>query len=446
MLASRPLERNLKPLWMGIVLLLAAALTGTYFFRPSLPEAYRYRFGPGGQTGDAFERELAFYQERIRRNPGDGLDLAALAGVYLSKARVSGWSGWYLLAEQSAQRSLANLPFANSGAWLALAEVASARHDFAGALKIADRILAEKNDEGAHALKSTVLLAQGKLEQARGEIEPLVQNLPSPRNLAQRALVDLAQGKDAQALEDFRCALTLEEPGDTYGSAWVRTLLGRYYAQHAQHRLAAGLFEEALRISPRFPLALQMLGELQTRTGHYRAAEEHFNQILFRFRDSATLYDHAAFRGLARIRKLRGDVAGAERFWADSEKTLRRDVNSGAFGHRRELAQLLLERGHPADLPEALKLARSELQNRRDAETLSVLAWALLENGQAREAEKVIGEALGYGVKDAVLYYRAGQIQEALGKTEAAQAFYKQATTVDPTLDERARTMLGLGR
>jgi tetratricopeptide (TPR) repeat protein len=446
MLASRPLEHSLKSLWIGIALLLAVIVAiSTYTARPSLPEAYRYRFGSSGQTGDAFERELAFYQERIRRNPGDGLDLAALAGVYLRKARASGWSGWYLLAEQSAQRSLANLPFANSGAWLALAEIASARHDFIGALQIADQVLKQRNDEGAHSLKSTVFLAQGKLEQARQEIEPLIQNLPSMRNLSQRALIYLAQGKEALALEDFRRALSLEEPGDTYGSAWVRTLLGRYYAQHGQHALAAGLLNEALRISPQFPLALQILGELETRSGNYRAAEGRFNQILFRFRDSATLYDHAAFRGLARIYKLQGDAARAEKFWADSEKTLRRDVNSGAFGHQRELAQLLLERGHSADLPEALKLARSELDNRRDAETLNVLAWALLENGQAQQAEKVIGEALGRGVKDAVLYYRAGRIQEALGKTEAAQAFYKQAMTIDPQLDERARTLLGLG-
>ncbi|MBI5813098.1 MAG: tetratricopeptide repeat protein [Meiothermus silvanus] len=446
MLASCPLERNLKPLWIGTALLLAVIVAiSTYSSRPSLPESYRYPFNSNGQTSDAFERELAFYQERIRRNPGDGMDLAALAGVYLRKARVSGWSGWYLLAEQSAQRSLANLPFANNGAWLILAEIASARHDFAGALQIADQVLKQRNDEGAHSLKSTVFLAQGKLEQARQEIEPLIQNLPSLRNLSQRALIYLAQSKEALALEDFRRALSLEEPGDPYGSAWVRTLLGRYYAQHGQQALAAGLFAEALRISPQFPLALQMLGELETRTGDYRAAEGHFNQILFRFRDSATLYDHAAFRGLARIYKLKGDGAQAERFWVDSEKTLRRDVNSGAFGHQRELAQLLLERGHAVDFPEALKLAQSELKNRRDAETLSVLAWALLENGRARQAEKTIGEALGYGVKDAVLYYRAGQIQAALGKTEAAQAFYKQAMVIDPKLDKRARTMLGLG-
>jgi hypothetical protein len=119
---------------VGLIGLLTVLALGRA--RPSLPEAYRYPFAALGEAhGSRFQNEIAFYQARIRNNPGDGLDLAALAGAYLGKARSSGQSAWYLLAQQAAERSLAALPFYNTGAELILAEVAQSQHDFSGALK-----------------------------------------------------------------------------------------------------------------------------------------------------------------------------------------------------------------------------------------------------------------------------------------------------------------------
>ncbi|MCV4725983.1 tetratricopeptide repeat protein, partial [Escherichia coli] len=76
----------------------------------------------------------------------------------------------------------------------------------------------------------------------------LVQVSPTPSNFAARALTELAQGRDEQAIASFQEALRLEQPDDPYGSAWTRTLLGRLYARRGQLELARGLFEEALRI------------------------------------------------------------------------------------------------------------------------------------------------------------------------------------------------------
>lgn len=53
--------------------------------------------------------------------------------------------------------------------------------------------------------------------------------------------------------------------------------------------------------------------------------------------------------------------------------------------HRRELAVLLLERGDEADRSEALTLMQAEVENRRNAETLETLAWALSEVDRRQE-------------------------------------------------------------
>jgi hypothetical protein len=140
--------------WMTIIpIALVSAGIGFALLqnRSGLPETYRYKYEQSlehrAQTRtQAFVREIAFLQERVNRNPNDGLDLAGLAGAYIAKARVSGQNAWYVLAEQAAERSLAALPLeiGNTGAQLALAEIAQAQHDFSRALTLIDSVTEER--------------------------------------------------------------------------------------------------------------------------------------------------------------------------------------------------------------------------------------------------------------------------------------------------------------
>src|SRR3989449_11692484 len=78
----------------------AAATPGTVYH-------YRFERAPRGAVKQALQREIEFYQARLTYDPNSGLNLAALAGAYLRMARATGDLSWYLLAEQTAQRSLA---------------------------------------------------------------------------------------------------------------------------------------------------------------------------------------------------------------------------------------------------------------------------------------------------------------------------------------------------
>jgi tetratricopeptide (TPR) repeat protein len=415
-----------------------------------LEAPYRYRFSRSSLDREigsaAVEKEIAFYQKRIARNPTDGLDLASLASAYLKMARLTGVSSWYLLAEQSARRSLANLPFHNPSASLVLARIAEAQHDFAGAIRLADGILrSQPNDEGALALKVTANLALGKVKEASQTAEALVDRIPTTGTLTLRALVKTTQGQDRDAIQDFRQALTLEEAGDTSSSAHTRTLLGRLYFQRGDARKAAQLYREALRILPRYPLALVQLAQLETRLGDYASAERHYSEVLSTSQDStAQVFDHIVLRGQAQLQELQGDRAGATELQTQAEKRLRQHLNQSNFGHRRELAQLLLERNLPGDTAEALSLMQAEAQLRQDPETLSTLAWTLYRLGRDREAQKTMQNALRWGTRDAAMFYRAGAIEQKLGNVDRANTFFQSALQTDPTFDERARRIAGL--
>jgi tetratricopeptide (TPR) repeat protein len=414
----------------------------------SLDAPYRYPFPdslPQSRPTARTEQEIAFYQSKIRKMPGSALDKASLAAAYLRMARATGQGNWYLLAEQTAQQSLAQLPNGNIEAMSVLARVTEARHDFAGALKLASQIPDEKE---AIALQVTSNLALGHLATANQSVQQLVDLTLSPSAFTLQGLVNTAQGKDQEALQHFQQALQIEEPGDLSTSARTRTLLGRFYYERGQLDLAENLYQEALRIMPGSPTALLNLAQLDIRNGHYRAAERHYDELVDLSNGNPTVFDPLILRGRARIKVLQGDRAGAETLWAEAETLLRQSLtgsNGGSFGHRRELARLLLERGRTTDVNEAIALMQAETQRRRDAETLDTYAWALSKAGRWQEAQQVIQEAIASDIHDSMIFDRASQIEQALGKASQAVLYARKAQAVDPAFGDRARQAWGLG-
>ena len=412
----------------------------------SLDAKYRYHFSDvlrnNPSQKEALQQEIAFYQQRLAVDSRSGLNRAALAGVYLKMARATGEGGWFLLAEQAAQRSIADLPFNNTGALLVLARIAEARHDFPTALRFAKQVGFDNED--AIALAVTSHLATGKVSEASAAAETLVNKLPNLGSLTLRALVREAQGRDAEVLRDFREAMVAEEPGEVGGSARARSLLGRFYARRGQFVQAKALFLEALRLVPRYPLALIYLADLETRQGNYREAEGYYSKVSAYSGGAATVFDRTVDRGMARVKELQGDAIASQKLRDKAEAGLRQEQVSGGFGHRRDLAGLLLEKGRSQDVAEALTLMQQEVKIRRDASGLDTLAWALSSAGEWEKADRVMAEILRSGIRDAGMFYRASAIARTLGKDAESRAYLQKAKEIDPSFDVRSAKALGL--
>jgi len=413
----------------------------------NLDANYRYHFSESLRNNpsqkEVIKQEIAFYQQRLALDSQSGLNRAALAGAYLKMARVTGEGGWFLLAEQAAQRSIALLPFDNKGALLVLARIAEARHDFATALRFAKQVGFDNED--AIALTVTSHLATGKVSEASIAAEALVNRIPNLGSLTLRALVRESQGRDAEVFQDYRQAMAAEEPGEIAGSARARSLLGRFYARRGQFVQAKALFLEALRLVPRYPLALIYLGDLETRQGNYREAEANYSKVSAYSGGAATVFDRLVDRGMARVKDLQGDAIASGRLRDKAEAGLRQEQVSGGFGHRRDLASLLLEKGRSQDVAEALLLMQDEVKIRRDAVTLDIYAWALSSAGEFQKADRVMAEIVRSGIRDAGIFYRAGAIGRTLGKDAESRAYFQKAKEIDPTFDGRSGKTLGLG-
>ena len=409
---------------------------------------YRFQRPVVGSITKNIQQEIAFHQRIIQQQPTAGLARAALAQNYLKMARATGESSWYLLAQQTAQQSLVQLPFDNYGATIVLAKVAAAKHDFAGSLGLLKQLPPQAE---ALSLLTTNYLALGDATTARQKADTLVQRMPTLNNFALKALVAVAQGQDAAAIRDFKVAIASEEPDEAGSSAWVRTLLGRFYYKRGQLQQAEDLYQSALEILPKYPPALLNMAELSvrrwqadpTQTQHQQRAIELYDRFFLTNQKAPTIYDHIALRGLARVQRLEGDTTKASQTWEQAVSRLRSDLSG--FGHRRELAQLLMERGQQPDRAEALALMQAEIKIRQDPETWDTLAAAYLEMGQLDKAQQSIESALKSGILDPGLFDRAAVIASIRGQSAPAQMYRAQVQSIDPTFDAGARQALGLG-
>jgi tetratricopeptide (TPR) repeat protein len=418
-------------------------------------DAYFYALDlPGTQNRRQFlQAEIDLAKAQVSRDPTSGLALASLASAYWNLGKASGEVSWYLLAEQQAQRSIDLLPFSNPSAKLTLAQIAQARHDFKQARSIAETVLKEKpKSEEAQRILVTGLLATGNLDVGSEHLTALLGQAPNLSNLTLQALMQEAKG-DPKAVQTFRYAIEVEEAGEIGASALVRVLLGRHFYQRGDLTQAAGLYQEALRILPNYPPALLYLAMLETRRGNYEAADRAYKQVIAYSQQAVTVYDHVILRGRARVRQAQN--LPADDLLQRAEASLRNQINAGHgavntvnsggdFGHRRELAQLLLDRNAGTDATEAVQLMQQEVNLRQDAQTLAIFARALSAIDRPSEAQAEIKRAIALGTQNAAIFLQAAEIEQRLGNEVSAKDYTDRARQVDPSFDAAAQRSLGL--
>ncbi|MBE9031564.1 tetratricopeptide repeat protein [filamentous cyanobacterium LEGE 11480] len=456
---THSMPRFHKPAWLivpAVITIVMLTIMARSLNSPTTQaNAFSYPFRldlPGNRDRlKQIQAELSFYKDRVQQAPTSGLNLSALAGTYWKMGKATGEVSWYLLAEKTAQRSLSSLPFDNAGAKLTLAKIAQAQHNFKQTNKITQQILTEQpGNEEAQAILVTSHLATGNLIEADRLVTQLVKSTPTLPTLTLQALVQDARG-EASTSQTFEAAIAAEEPGEIGSSAFARVMYGRHYARQGKLQKAESLYQAALEILPNYPLALVQLASLKIRQGKYEAAEQAYNQIVAYSRQEATVFDHVILRGKARIKQLQGQAFTP--LLQKAETLLRQETNTGhdatsleqgSFGHRRELALLLLDRNQPQTNAEALKLMQAEVKVRQDAQTLSALAQAQFRADRHQAAHLSIQKAIATGIADPALFMQAAQIARRLDKPQQAQRYANRATQIDPSFDQQAQRAIGL--
>ena len=387
------------------------------------------------------DEDIERLAQKVRRETAAAADLAQLAGLYYQQAKLTGRTGDYDQAESTARLSLRAQATHNSGARLIVARVASSRHQFTDAIRIAREALAEDPSKAAPlSVVTGAYLALGNLAEANVSADQFVDRSPGLESYGLRALVYEAEGRDEESTADFVRALQIEDIGETDESAWVRSVFARGLMRRGDYAHARILLDEAIRSVPGYHLALDLRGDLEMREGKWADAERSFRAAF----ESSKQIPYLVH--LARVKRAQGETVSAQEIEGEAEVLLRDELKRSGWGHRIDLAILLLDRGRPADVQEAETLAAADVENRPGALSLGVLARAKLRVGKFAEAQKVLRRALQSGSRDARLYLLMAEIERAVQNPRLVLFYSQLAIALEPKNPAVRNEALSLSR
>lgn len=423
------------------ILLLAtgAALGGAGFWLVSSfsPGGGRNKVPAGGNAArselnlDQRSREIAIYEERVRRDPQGALDLARLAGLYLQRERETGDHADLHRAEEAARRSLANSPRKNEKAFLALASSLTGQHRFTEAIEVGRALCAAEPEVGVYrAALGEIQLEIGDYEGADTTFATLAADPEARANLA--IAPRLARWAEVMGRTDEALAILTAARDDAIRRgddlpreqlAWFHLRVGDVLARSGRVDEAEKSYQAGLEARPGDHRLLAALGRLAMGRWRWPAAVDYAQRatIATATPEPGTLVLLGdAYTGL-------GDKAMAEEAYREAERI----TLAHPEPYNRAWATFLVE--HDAGrIPELVALLKQEIQTRRDIYGHDLLAWALFKQGDYAAALEMIGPALRTGARDALIFFHAGMIERAAGANDAARRHFEQALDTNP--------------
>jgi tetratricopeptide (TPR) repeat protein len=386
-------------------------------------------------TADPADQRIRFWQLQVSRDPDYWGSYNRLAGAYAQKARETGDISYLQLAEASLQQSLKleSTHAEAAPAFTQLATVHLAEHRFSEAAEDAARAIALlPEDLAAYPYAGDAQLELGNYEEARkfynhlddpndGRPHPGIEFLAASHG----AGLDWIKGDTARACAELQQATLLAGqlhlPAENI--AWTEFMLGEQYFQTGDLVSAEKQENAALASFARYHRALAAMGQI-------RGAQDRFPEAIAFYQQAIAMIPLPLYVAALGDLYLRiGDKANAEKQFALVEFIGKLNaINQQVYN--RELA--LFYADHNRNLPDALTLAKKELEVRHDVFTSDALAWALLKNHDPVHAREEIERSLRMGTRDALMEFHAGLIYAANDDRAAASAHLQRALDLNP--------------
>lgn len=392
-----------------VIFSLGVLLTTSFTFPLQEVAPYEYQDYTQVNQLKELERHKKFYLERIERSPDSGLDLAALAAIYVKESNLTGDLSKMDKAEETAKKSLDALPFFNEGPKVTLAQVAESRHRFQESIDRAQEVFEDDSrNKGALTTLVTSYLGYGQPQEALTYAQKLVEVSPGSEAYTLRGLSYLAQGMEAEGISDFNQALDEEGPRERLQSSWIRTLLGRHYFRTSNMEEAEAYTDSALAVLSDYHVAIAQKADIEAIDGNLQEADKLYQKAYKEREEPPYLLARA------NLKEKMNDPEEAEELRKEAEEAVRLEIETTPYGHYNELAQVLIDRGDPKEREEAIQAAKKDVEQRRTSESYYLLAQAFVNAEKFPEAKNAIQEALKSGEKNCEYQALATEIDSRL--------------------------------
>lgn len=434
----RPALMTASALALAVILTLVAAV----FLGGGSGGPYGTDGGAGagpvrGVTGrGALSTDVAALQERLRTVPRDHRAWSSLALGYVEQARVTADPTFYAKADKALARARRLAPD-DSVMLTATAALANARHDFRDALEAADRAVEANSRSGAaNAYRADALTELGRYDEARRAAVRADNVDPGPSTFARLSYAAELRGDLDEATRLMR--LSRDAAGTSAASfAFAAYHLGELARIQGDLEDAGRFYAAAVEADKTFMPAYAGRARLAVARGDLAAAERDYAQVVRRLPLQEYLVEFGEFYLGTRRPEL------AEQQFAVSTATASLARANGVLV---DLETALFEADHGS--PSAgLEAARTEWDYRQSIFTADALAWALHRGGQDLEALRYARYATRLGTQDARMVYHRGAIEAALGMDVPARKHLRASLGIDngvaPWREGLARDLLG---
>lgn len=374
------------------------------------------------------EIKITWARNILRDKPQNVAAHNALAMALARRARETGEPAFYDEALGSIRKSLelapGNYEARRNRAWILLGQ-----HEFAKALEEATALNKECPDDLlVYGFLTDAYVELGRYDEAEKACQYMLDLRPGTvpgltRAAYLRELFGMIPGAIALMKESFDAIGN----GEVEERAWVLTQIAHLELLRGGLDPAREAITSAFKLVPGYHYALAQDLECKSQAGELEAAVDAASLLV----KSVPHPEHYLALGKALERAGRAELAkeAVEHF-----VTSAREESENTDNCNRDLIFHLAEDASTAK--EALKIALSEFDKRKDIFTRHALAFALLKSGDAHRARTEIELALRPGYRDAQILYHAGLIASAEKDHDAARAYFEQSLAMNP----RART------
>ena len=213
------------------------------------------------QGDEEIDREIRRLQEEARSNSErGGYHETSRVGV-VTKARLSYDPGYYKLGEQCAL-CVRGKDDDDPDALLLQGHIFQSLHRFKEAEPIARKLVKIRNEAFDYGLLGDVLMEQGRLDEAVGSYQKMIDLRPDLQSYTRVAHLRWLKGDLDGAMAVMRMAVTSGSPRDSEPTAWAYTRLGVYQLQAGETEMATKSAGMASQYAENYAAALLLKGRI----------------------------------------------------------------------------------------------------------------------------------------------------------------------------------------
>jgi tetratricopeptide (TPR) repeat protein len=372
------------------------------------------------------DERIQIYQRLSQTQPGEPHYLNLLAATYIQKVReTTDFS--YLDRATKILESVLSKNQANYEALRLNTEVELERHDFKAAVESARRLTKTAPNDGWNwGTLGDALIERGEYDAAADAYQRMVDIRPDLSSYNRAAYFRFLSGDMNGAIEIMKQAIAAGSSARE-NVAWCQVELGHLYLKTGRLDQANHAYSTALRSFSNYHPALAGLGHVAKLRGKAARAIELYKSAQARtpLPDyAAALYDlYLASGNKVQAQKQMELVDVIDRLGQAAKERVNRNI-------------AIIYADHNHRVERALELARAELEIRKDIYTWDAVAWTLLRNGKAAEADTAMKKALALGTPEPMFYMHAAKIADALGRREEAEQQRKRVLAFNPSFKE----------